>query len=306
MSINKAIDCLGLLFIFPIFYGCAQNVGSDIDIFPKHFKIQIPFEVKGGGINITTYWGKDKIKHTLLLDNHSPTWANDKVLKNNASISKSNDFLYRTTTADGTSIQGRVYISDSVLLGDVTFKNVPFYIISNKGTNRNNFIDGVFGENMMSKGIWKIDFKNRILIFASSIDSLTGIDSAKILPANFSDKGIEIKATFSNQDLKVIQLDLGYNLSILIPPKEFAQIVKGNKKIYSATHQFTTPGNSQSTKTTHAIDSIRIAEDYYKATISSNDLARESLLGYAFLLQFEFIIIDYINKSLYVSKARVY
>ena len=79
---------------------CANAISPKLEVNPKHFAIELSLLLDGKGFLIATRWGAEKIKHRLYLDNHSPTWANNKIIKGNGSISKSKEFLYRTTTAE--------------------------------------------------------------------------------------------------------------------------------------------------------------------------------------------------------------
>jgi hypothetical protein len=292
--------CIPAVCIFFIFPGCRQPVINNVTAFPGNFKVQLPFHNDSKGIIIATYWGSAKKGYNLYLDNHSPTWTNDNVIRNNVSISKSKDFLYRTTTADGTVIEGDVYICDSINLGSVRFANVPFYNISNK-TNEGK-TDGAIGENIMSRGIWKIDFKNNLLTIASSIDSIEELQKARLLPAVFTTKAIEIEVSFSNATRKKIELDLGYNGCIIMPSQEFTSVIGHNKKRSTASRQFSTPAGSTTIEDVAAIDSIKVGNQSFRTFISTNRLIKEKLIGRNFFYQFDFIIIDYVNKAVYVSK----
>jgi hypothetical protein len=281
-----------------IMCGSCQNTGSDINVKPSNFKLIIPFQLHNQSIIIDTYWGADKIKNELLWDNNSPTWVNEKVIRNNKSISKSKNFFYSTTTADGTSIRGRVYSCDSISLGQVTFVNVPFYKISDQLT-------GVFGDNLISKGVWEINFRESKMIFASSPDSLEDfIKQAQLFPSNFTEDGIKILISFRNNTTEDVDLDFGFNGEILLPMPDFLQIAKGNDNITKRTLQLSTPGNKNSLESTLALDTIQIQKDTFIAIISTNKLATEKLIGCGFFEQFEFVILDYKNKLFYVSKEK--
>ena len=59
-------------------------------------------------------------------------------------------------------------------------------------------VTGVFGDNLISKGIWKIDFEKNILTFASNIDSMEGLQEAIRIPSRFVDNIISLDVVFSN------------------------------------------------------------------------------------------------------------
>ena len=292
-----------LLVWISLFVGsCTQQADLPIIVSRKDFKVTFPYEVDRVGIFINTRWGTSKTIQRLYLDNHSPTWANDSFISGNGAIRKSKSYEYRTKTAEGFELNGDVYICDSISIAEIVFKNVPYYRIANP----QNKVNGVIGENIISRGIWKIDFKNNIITFASHIDSIEDIKSSNLLKSRFTDQGIEIDAVFRNNVAQTIQLDLGYNLSLIMPSKEFKEISKGNDKRYTELLNFSTLSGSQEVETTQVFDSVLIDRNYFTCIISSNSLVKEALMGRLFLQQFEFMILDYLNRSVYVSKSRLY
>jgi hypothetical protein len=285
---------------------CNKYIADNVTVKPKTFKIQIPLAEDENGFIINTAWGKNKIAHLLNWDNHSPTWGTDNIIPDNSSVIKSNDYGYRTLTADGTSIHGDVYKCDEVTFGSVSFENVFFYNIAGQTKkDKPAKTDGVFGENLISKGIWEFDFKNLEMIFVSSIDSLKGLNQAIQLPSIFKDNNIELQVNFRNRITKRVEIDFGYNGDILLPEKEFEKITKGNYKTYEDSLNFSTPVHSQRTKQKVALDSISINNNIFQTSFSTNPLVNDALIGRRFFRQFEFVIFDYVNKSVYVSKNRI-
>jgi len=289
-----------IVWVSFICWSCTHNSPPKAFTFPKHFNVQVPFRRDNKGIIISTYWGLANKEYQLYLDNHSPTWANDDIISNNPSASKSNDFLFSTTTADGKSIEGDVYLCDSISIGNLRFKNVLFYNISNKQIAGKS--DGVIGENIMSEGIWKIDFRDNILTIASSVDSIKEMEQTILLPAVFTSKAIEVEAGFRNGIKKKVELDLGYNGYIMMSSFAFDSIAEGNKKSYKESRQISTPAGSANIEDISVSDSILIGQRRFNTVISTNQLVKESLIGLNFFSQFDFIIIDYVNKAVYISK----
>jgi hypothetical protein len=291
------MDCrlmASIIFSLGVF-GCALPAETNVSVQPNNFKIEVPYQSNLQGMFIDTYWGHQTIKYTLLWDNHSPTWANDSVINNNTSITKLDGCSYNTTTAEGTPIKGDVYVCDRIFLGGVEFKEVPFYNISDK-------IDGVLGANIISNGVWKIDFSKQMLTFASSSDSIGGLQLMERLPAKFTSNGILVEVSFRNHIVKDIQLDLGFNGGILLPPKTFRQVAKGNSMFYKDSLRFSTPSHATITETTHALDTFEINRNRLSTFISSNEQVRESLIGLGFFSQFKYVVIDYINKTVYIQR----
>jgi hypothetical protein len=285
---------------------CNRYIGENVAVKPKTFKVLIPLAEDGNGFIVNTAWGDTKAAHLLNWDNHSPTWGNDSIILNNPSVTKSNKYGYRTLTADGTSIQGDVYKCNEITFGKVSFENVLFYDIAGQAKgDKTAKTDGVFGENLISNGIWEFDFKNLELIFVSSMDSLKGVNQAMLLPSIFTDNNIELQVNFRNRITKRVEIDLGYNGDILLPEKEFEKITKGNYKTYEDSLNFSTPIHSQRTKQKVALDSISINKNIFETSFSTNPLVNDALIGRRFFRQFEFVIFDYINKAVYVSKKRI-
>ena len=277
--------------------GRSQDAGLAIEIIPKSFKIVVPFEVNNKGIIFETFWGSDKAKYELLWDNNSPTWVNEKVIRESKSILKIKNISYSTTTANGESIHGDVYNCDSISLKQVTFKNVPFYEISDQ-------MKGVFGENLISRGIWEINFKNKLMVFTSSIDSLEDIKNAELLPSKFANNVITIIITFHNKVRKNVELDFGFNGGILLPTSDFSEVTKGNNRIYKRDLQFSSPGSANILETTNAYDTVLMHKMTLTTFISTNSRVKDKLIGRAFFEKFDFVIFDYKNRLFYISKKK--
>lgn len=288
-------------------YRCSKNLETNITLQPKNFKTQVPIRLNEQGIIITTYWGEDSIEHLLYWDNHSPSWADFNIIRDTASLKKSENYNYRTTTADGTFIQGDVYFCNKVSLGNVSFFNIPFYnIVHQINKRRDDKIYGVFGEESIAKGIWKIDFKNEIITLTSNIDSLKEISEAMLLPSKFKDNVIELEVSFQKEIIKTLEVDLGYNGEIFIPIKLYNIISADNKRTLADTLLFSTPGGSENVLNHLALDSVKIGKKFFPVSIASNQSDKEMLMGAGFFKQFEFVIFDYINKAVYVSKKVFY
>jgi len=52
-------------------------------------------------------------------------------------------------------------------------------------------------------------------------------------------------------------------------------------------------------------DSIQIGRLYFNTPVTTNEKVREKLIGLRFFGDFNFIIIDYLNKAVYLSKKRI-
>ncbi|MEP6748183.1 MAG: hypothetical protein ABJB86_10695 [Bacteroidota bacterium] len=301
----KKTDYLLRICVICTLFGCASDKSITIT-WPEHFNIQIPFQSDSKGIIISTFWGVNKKEYKLYLDNHSPSWVNDAVLKNNPSVLRSNNLLYKTTTADGKNIHGDVYMCDKINIGELSFKNVAFYNISNEANTGK--IDGVIGENIMNLGIWKIDFSNNMITFASSMDSIQGLQDTEPVPATFTDKAIEIEVTLSKSIKKKFGLDIGYNGCMIIPANEFVPLTASGKQVFKMTKKVSTPAGADTIENSVIIDSMWIGNYYWGGLsgecIATNTIVKEKLIGMGFFKQFAFLVIDYRNKAVYLSRLR--
>jgi len=262
---------------------CVMGKEMRETIEPKEFKTAMAFEIRDGKLFIPTYWGKEKVKQLLAFDTHAPTWADSSILNNNNSVSRINNLLFRTTTIDGTKLTGSIYRCDSIRLGSVRFDKVIIYNIPSDSNGLNTRgLKAVFGDNLISMGIWKIDFNNSLITFASSLDSIDLQNSTK-LPAEFSDNIISIDAVFPNGNHKKLAVDFGYSGSLILSRTQFAEMISSEK-----------PDSVSNQR-------INIGNRKYAAILHFSETIKESLLGLGFFRQFKFVILDYRNKSIYVS-----
>ncbi len=296
--INHFNGIIGAILISMIF-GCGRQTNSNINISPQNFKVQVPFMLDDRGIIINTYWGSEKRHYVLCLDNYSPSWIKSSVIKYDKSFIQS-DLRFKTSTADGTPIKGDVGICDSLTFENITFIKAPFYVMpdDSKG-NRND--DGVFVGDLMSTGVWKIDFKKNELTFASTIDSLRGINKAEVFPVIFDQKYIKIEVAFGSNIAKTMAIDLGYNGDLLLPLNEFNKIGL-SKKTFPTSSIFKTPASENLVSSLSFLDTVKINHNWYFAIVSSNEKVKERLVGLQFFKRFDFVIFDFINKQIYLPK----
>lgn len=297
--LHKSINRITLGMLIAIAFGCNGNFTPDTDVYPRHFKVQMPF-ILNTGIMVNTYWGNEKKHHVLYFDNHSPSWIRSSVIQYNKSFKKSRDVTFKTSTADGSGIHGDVGICDSIFFEGVAFINVPFYLIPG-GARDSEIVDGVLGIDALSKGVWKIDFITSQLIFASTIDSFSEVSGMEIFPAKFGAKSISVGVDFGHDNIKSIAIDFGYDGDMLLPGGDFKSIPPSSKT-FTRSGKFNTPAGEKIVKNISVIDTVRINQNWFVAMISSNDLVAERLLGLAFFRRFNYVIIDFPNKRIYVPK----
>lgn len=288
----------GILIITSV--TCTSTMTTSIKVSPKHFKVQVPFIINGRGLIINTYWGSKKEHHVLCLDNNSPSWIKHSFIQYNQSFVKSKNLSFKTSTADGSSIQGDVGICDSIFFDNLVFLNVPFYVMPDNQKD-NNIDDGVFGIDAMSKGIWKIDFRKEELTFASDIKSFKEIRQSEIFPASFNRNSITVDVAFGDNNIKRMAIDLGYNDDMLLPLSEFKAINESDK-IFIDSARFSTPASENIVKNLSAFDTVKINENWFFTMTSSNEMVKERLIGLKFFRKFDYVIFDFINKRIYIPK----
>lgn len=300
ISLNNHAARLILSLLIYTTVGCASQIGPASSVSPKKFKLQIPFMLSGRGIIVNTYWGTEKKHHVLCLDNYSPSWIKSLLIKYGKSFTKYKNHNFNTSTADGTTIQGEIGICDTLAFGNITFINTPFYVMPyNSKDNAND--DGVFGSELISKGIWKIDFKKNELTFTSNIDSLEGINQAEIFPSFFNEQSIRIDVKFGNNVIKRMGIDWGYNGNLLLPLKDFNEINTTNKANI-APARFSTPASGEIVNRLSVLDTVNINHNWFLSIVSSSETVRERLIGLQFFRRFDYVVFDFINRRMYVPK----
>ena len=140
-------------------------------------------------------------------------------------------------------MRGNVYLCDSIRLGKVKFDNAVIYDISQpilNGWNRSGVTEA-FGDNLISSGIWKIDFENNLLTFGSDIDSIKGCQNTIGIPARFRHNIISEEVFFSKRIHYWASVDLGYSGFIIMPMKQFKQMDAADKAFINTQSVLSTP-----------------------------------------------------------------
>ena len=274
-------------------------------VVPSNFKIEIPFEFpKQESILISTYFAKENITRKLKFDNHAPTSLRTSTLKDNLAFNKVGKLFVGKPTPDGKTIPNNFFLTDSIVFGNVIFNQILTNEIPDQAVNGENVTrDGLFGKNLIKKGIWKIDFENKKLTFTSSIDSLTDAGNKYILPSKFNETGkITIEALFENNVKETIDVDFGFNGTIILPKKVFDKIDINHKA--TSKKGTTTSVTGTETTTKYILDStnLKVGEEKFNLTIRSTDNVSLKLMGLGFFSKFKFVILDYRDKKVYLSK----
>jgi hypothetical protein len=281
-------------------------MGNETTSIPS-FKVDIPFvHPKGDRLFIPVFFNKENVQRTLLFDSHAPTCINASIIKNNNAFAKIGKFIFPKPTPDGKTIPNIVYKTEGIRLGNVQFNKVVVNETADQTVKVSYPYDGIFGKNLMQKGIWKIDFEHNLLIMTSSIDSIDGIKDAQKLPVKFSGLSkIKMEVAFKNNVKSTLELDLGYNGGVAIKKKTFDKIdLDHTAKVKEGT---TTSAAGTQKVTFYSLDNeqVKAGGKDFTIGIRSNNAHTLNLLGLQFFAQFKFVIFDYLNKAVYVSNEKM-
>jgi predicted aspartyl protease len=275
---------------------------------PISFKTSIPIQI-GKQIYITTYWGKNRKKKILILDTGTSFTTADSSTTSDKELSKLiGKAPFGAKTPEGKKIDKVFYSTEILSFGDVSFKQVAFM-----ETSLSNFSDafydniekpvGLFGGDLLSKGVWKINFKDSILTFASSADSIENLNETTEIPIYSSLNGlIYINAIVKNSITQKLTIDFGFGGMILLPKDIFDNIDNRNEAVLKDTLIATLASKSKITKRTLQRENVMINNKNYSTQIITFDNSKMSLIGLNFFKQFDFVVIDYSKKKLYLSK----
>jgi hypothetical protein len=271
------------------------------------FKTEIPFTFpQNQSILIPVYFEKEKANRLLKFDNHAPFTITTAITNNNSAFKKVGRFFIDKPTPEGKSIPNIGYLTDSVRLGSVQFNRVFTNVTPNQSDTASVKYDGVFGKNLMKKGIWKIDFEHHILTMTNSIDSIDAVKNAQKLPVTFSGTGkIKMAVVFKNNVKSTLELDLGYNGGIVLPKKNFNEIDVDHKAVIKKTSMTSVAGTQEATFYILYDEPIKIGINIFPLRLVTTETVNMKLLGLSFFSQFKFVIFDYLNKAVYVSNEKM-
>lgn len=277
-----------------------QNVDNSMQVMPKHFYQKVPFTLTKHGMRLRINTGKHSSNLNAYFDNLSPSFFNQWFDKKG--LQKAKGYQYKTKTFDGTPIGGDIYIIDTLGIDRVTFVRIPAYEIKSDPTSDPTNV--VIGENIISKAIWKIDFKNKQMSLSSNFDSL-GAKDALLMPSQFKDYEINLRLKFQNKIIRSVKIDMGFNGGICVPLTDFEEIVQGNPKKLSKSLELSTPTGSQMISSFEAFDSVQLGKSKYPAILQANARSNEYLIGRHFFMQFEYYFGFYQSGSLLFPKSTI-
>lgn len=271
-----------------------------------NFKTTFPFVFVDNKIFIETKWGEERKSQLLLFDTHAPSSSSEEILKRMPQVRQLNAVSYNTRTAEGKRMMGNLYVADSIHIGDVCFSNIVLYSVP---LNPNPAyhplsIAGVMGDNLISKGVWKINFSDSTMEFASSIDSISDLEHSIKIPAENREGILSINSTMPDGTVQKMAIDFGYNKAVLIPIEAFRNVNhRGMGTVKTAL--YSTPSGNISTNNYEISDSIKLNGFAFETMIRSNDFFRYRIVGIEFFKSFEYIVLDYKSSTLYLSANRL-
>ncbi|OQP38609.1 hypothetical protein A4H97_17950 [Niastella yeongjuensis] len=280
-----------------------ESIRNNESVKESDIKTTIPFEFVEGSIIINTYWGKEGTPVKLKLDNGANTVLDTLTKSTLKDIRETNTPDKVRHTPNGQAIMGHYLVADNVRVGDLNFRDVPFMPVPHRsGTDQ-----GLLGYNMLKKGIWKIDFEHKQITFATTMDSIVGLNDAKPFPAKFGRHGdIEVEMLIDDVQKEKVNVDFGYNGDLTLPPASFTPLVK-NRYVFKGTGTSSTIAGVVNTRFylyEHAIFSFK-GNKYFDYEVSTTDVDKDKLLGARFFSDFKFVIIDFVNKKMYVSNGEI-
>ncbi|SDH21950.1 aspartyl protease family protein [Chitinophaga filiformis] len=280
-----------------------ESIRNNVSVKRSEIKTSIPFELVDGNIIINTYWGKEGQPVKLKLDNGANTVVDSLTKITLKDIRETNTPDKARHTPNGQTIMSHYLVTDNVRVGDLNFKNVPFLPVPHQEGPE----QGLMGINMLKKGIWKIDFEHKQISFATTIDSIEGVKDAKPFPAKFNRDGdIKVEIEIDHSQKELVSVDLGYNGDLVLPPASFTPVIK-DKYVYKATGTSSTIAGVVDTRFylyEHAVFSFN-GDTYLDYEVSTSDIVKDKLLGAGFFSDFKFVIFDFVNRNMYVSKGLI-
>jgi hypothetical protein len=201
------------LILLPLLMGCSTfkivKVLTQGSVAEKHFKVQVPFEMRYGLIVL-----KLKVngsERTFILDTGAPN-AISKELAAELKIKPTT--RHKTGDSQGAKSVLEYAVLQNVELGGVRFEKTGAAIVDMNHTKELACFgaDGLLGANLMKKAIWQIDYEKKIITIASSRDSLSIPTQSQLLPFRQALTGTPlIDVSYNSIVDKRVTLDLGSN-----------------------------------------------------------------------------------------------
>lgn len=223
-----------ILFVLILFSACGavkiiqllQLVKSG-ELSERHFRYELPFEYENGLV-VLKAGVNDSREGDFILDSGAPVCLiSDSILKATG-LKKIMD--YEAADVNSKNKKADWYMADSVQIDQLRYKKIATVNLDFGNPAATCLVkSGLLGMNVIDKCIWHIDFPNKKIILASSLDSIPGVKKGIRIPLSRNKAGY-IYADFKFNEGKSYKLlfDLGYaDGFISVPPKFFSENVSG-------------------------------------------------------------------------------
>lgn len=277
---------------------------SDLDkVETTAFHTVIPFDYGDNkSIILNVKLGEDTTNYYFKLDNHAPT-SIDAAYIDSINFKFLGALKLNKKTPTGDKFSQKYYTLNMLHIGTIKIEKVVFLALPSQKALNKQYV-GLLGSNVLPKGALLIDFENKNVQFANSIDSF-GIKNDKTQVSakfTFSDNIKFNDININNQRIK-LELDLGYNAGIMLDKNNFDKVdVKKNATIRTGTST-TVSGITKSIYKVLDSANVNISGKTVLIRVVNSDVIKNSnLIGLGFFSRFKYIIIDFPNKKFYVSK----
>ncbi|MBN9485278.1 MAG: hypothetical protein BGO70_02355 [Bacteroidetes bacterium 43-93] len=274
------------------------------DLAVENFKTVLPFQMlKDMAIAVPIKIGAGT-SYFFHFDTHAAESAyNAGSLSGNKHVTFLGSSNLKISTTSGEKIDRRYYNADSVIIGNVLVTNASLLRIDENRDKKDTVypnMDGILGLSLLRKGIWKIDFENNTLTFASSMDSLRDI-SDKIKFAESSVFDIFSAQVQLDGVKEKVAVDFGTNAGIFLPLNDMEKMNNFSNAEVSTSTKKTAAGISSETAYRLLNERVSVNGHSFNVRVIGSKNQTEAVIGLSFFKQFRYVILDYPNGIMYIS-----
>jgi len=264
----------------------------------KNFVETVPFTQVNNLIFITAQ--VDGVNYNFLFDTGAVTILSTKLQEK---LQLKEAMRNTLIDASGKEQAEKFYTLDKLKLGAITFNTIgtASMDLAKMSEQFCTPMDGIVGANLMRSCYWKIDYKNKVLVFSDK--KIKPVGKAYELPfeENFSGTPL-VKLFFGNYNFQAL-FDTGNNQSFNFPDSLYFKSNSSKNKILkrgSGNTEFTLYGNKSIVHHAAILDSITIGTRLFQKQVVRVSPSPLPLLGNKFLMQFNEVIIDWKKHFIYL------